>query len=109
MASDSLVRNGSRSNGTPARTSSPPDAPTSVTPRARPPVALDSFVDDGSSLDELVALVGDRRNRLVTLIGPGGVGKTRLALEMAQHLDGPVAFVALASLSDATSARGDHR
>ncbi len=80
----------------------PADVPTSVTPRARPPVALDSFVDDGSSLDELLALVGDRRNRLVTLIGPGGVGKTRLALEMAQRLDGPVAFVALASLSDAT-------
>jgi predicted ATPase/DNA-binding XRE family transcriptional regulator len=80
----------------------PADAPTSVTLRARPPVALDSFVDDGSSLDELLALVGDRRNRLVTLIGPGGVGKTRLALEMAQRLDGPVAFVALASLDDVT-------
>ena len=59
-------------------------------------------MDDGSSLDELLALVGDRHNRLVTLIGPGGVGKTRLALEMAQRLDGPVAFVVLASLSDAT-------
>ena len=80
----------------------PADAPTPVPPRARPPLALDSFVDDGSSLDELLALVGDRRNRLVTLIGPGGVGKTRLALEMAQRLDDPAAFVALASLSDAT-------
>ena len=73
-----------------------------VAPRARPPVALDSFVDDGTSLDELLALVGDRGHRLITLIGPGGVGKTRLALEVAQRLDGPVAFVALASLSDAS-------
>ena len=96
------MRNGSRSNGRPARTSSPPTHRLPSPPGPRPPVALDSFVDDGSSLDELLALVGDRRNRLVTLIGPGGVGKTRLALEMAQRLDGPVAFVALASLSDAT-------
>jgi transcriptional regulator with XRE-family HTH domain len=78
------------------------DAPAPVGPRARPPLTVDSFVDDGASLDGLLALVADRRNRLVTLIGPGGVGKTRLALEMAHRLEGPVAFVALASLSDPT-------
>ena len=71
-----------------------------VGPGATPPVTLDSFIDDGSSLDSLVALVGDRRHRLVTLVGPGGVGKTRLALEMARRLDGPIAFVSLASLDD---------
>lgn len=80
----------------------PAEVPTPVAPRARPPLTLDSFVDDGSSLDELLVLVGDRRNRLVTLVGPGGIGKTRLALEMAQRLDRPVAFVALASLGDPT-------
>src|SRR5690242_17495298 len=42
-----------------------------VPPRAQPPLALDSFVDDGSTLAELLALVGDRRHRLVTLTGPG--------------------------------------
>ena len=78
----------------------PPDT-TDLPLRARPPIALDSFVDDGSSLADLVALVADRRNRLITLIGPGGVGKTRLATEVAHRLEGPVAFVALASLNDA--------
>ena len=76
--------------------------PSPIQPRARPPLPLDSFVDDGSSLDGLLALVSDRRNRLITLVGAGGVGKTRLATEMARRLDGPVAFVPLASLSDPT-------
>jgi predicted ATPase len=53
--------------------------------------------------------------RLVTLIGPGGVGKTRLAASVAESLDRLYAdggaFVGLAPLSDArlisaTIARG---
>ena len=69
-------------------------------PGAAPPLTVDSFVDGGSSLEALVALVRDRRHRFVTLVGPGGVGKTRLALEMARRIDGPIAFVSLASLRD---------
>ncbi len=42
--------------------------------------------------------------RLVTLIGPGGVGKTRLGLEIANDLldvfDSNVSFISLASISD---------
>ena len=44
--------------------------------------------------------------RVVTLVGPGGAGKTRLALELAQRNGGRFrdghAFVALAALSDPT-------
>ncbi len=44
------------------------------------------------------------RTRLLTLTGPGGIGKTRLALEAARRLEGahegPVAFVSLADVTD---------
>jgi predicted ATPase/transcriptional regulator with XRE-family HTH domain len=58
-------------------------------------------------LDDLVrlraALLGDGR-RLVTLLGYGGIGKTRLALQaaadLAPHFRDGVAFVALAPVSD---------
>lgn len=43
--------------------------------------------------------------RLVTVTGPGGIGKTRFALEVANglvdHLPGGISFVALSGLSDA--------
>jgi len=56
-------------------------------------------------VDELTALAqAFGVARLVTLIGPGGVGKTRLALAMAERLGGDfpdgAVFVALASLSE---------
>jgi hypothetical protein len=46
--------------------------------------AATSFIGRESELDEVQAAV--RAHRLVTLTGVGGVGKTRLALEVASHL-----------------------
>jgi predicted ATPase/tetratricopeptide (TPR) repeat protein len=67
------------------------------------PVELSSFVGREHELDELRALLA--RNRLLTLSGAGGVGKTRLALELvrtaaASFPSGPV-FVELAPVADA--------
>ncbi|MGV0626865.1 helix-turn-helix transcriptional regulator [Mycolicibacter minnesotensis] len=49
----------------------------------RPPAQLTSFVGRQSELTDLRRLVGE--HRLVTLIGPGGVGKTRLAQQLADE------------------------
>jgi predicted ATPase/DNA-binding SARP family transcriptional activator len=46
--------------------------------------ALTSFVGRESDLARITELLG--RSRLVTLVGPGGAGKTRLASEAAAHL-----------------------
>ena len=66
------------------------------------PVALTPFIGREELVAELASLA--RAHRLVTLTGPGGTGKTRLALETAAALDGEVrdgaAFVPLASTVD---------
>jgi predicted ATPase/DNA-binding SARP family transcriptional activator len=67
------------------------------------PLQLTSFVGRERELWEVTGLAG--RHRLLTLTGPGGSGKTRLALEAATALlretpDG-VWLVELAGLSDA--------
>lgn len=56
----------------------PPDPPGNL------PHRLTSFVGRTLEVREVAELVGS--GRLVTLTGPGGVGKTRLALEVARQL-----------------------
>jgi predicted ATPase len=51
------------------------------------PVPLSSFVGREQEVAEVVSLIRGRA-RLVTLAGPGGTGKTRLALEAAAELVG---------------------
>jgi predicted ATPase/class 3 adenylate cyclase len=50
------------------------------------PLPLSSFVGREQEVLEVVTLVRDEAARLVTLAGPGGTGKTRLALEAAGEL-----------------------
>jgi predicted ATPase/DNA-binding SARP family transcriptional activator len=58
-----------------------PDVPRPSHPRHNVPVALSRFVGRRRELDDLGATLA--RSRLVTLTGPGGAGKTRLARELA--------------------------
>ncbi|MEP7106130.1 MAG: AAA family ATPase, partial [Chloroflexota bacterium] len=69
------------------------------------PLQLTTFVGRGAELEELDRL--QEEARLLTITGPGGVGKTRLAVELAGRLaerpDGAadgVWFVELAGISD---------
>jgi predicted ATPase len=67
------------------------------------PAELSSFVGRDDELTELVTLLGF--SRLLTLVGPGGIGKTRLALKVAaaqidSFSDG-VWLVDLAPIADA--------
>jgi predicted ATPase/DNA-binding NarL/FixJ family response regulator len=59
------------------------------------PVAQSSFIGRDRELAELVELLG--RTRLLNLIGPGGAGKTRLAVEAINRSAQPahVAFIPL--------------
>ena len=72
------------------------------------------FIGRGTEVTEIARLLSDPACRLLTLLGPGGIGKTRLALEVAASqsdafADG-VAFVGLASIgtpNQIVSAIGD--
>ena len=68
------------------------------------PVPATTFLGRDVELRELSALLARDDARLVTLTGPGGTGKTRLALQAAasaaDHFAGGVWWVALAPLRD---------
>ena len=86
-----------------APTTVPPQPPAGIQP-GRFPAPLSSFVGRDEETASVVALLRREDIRLVTLTGPGGVGKTRLALHVGSLVAGDmpdgVWFVDLAPLAD---------
>jgi predicted ATPase/DNA-binding SARP family transcriptional activator len=88
----------------PPPSASPPATAPSSTTRSSLPRPLTRLVGRERELEALAALIADPDVRLITLIGPGGVGKTRLLVEVARrhelaYRDGAV-FVRLERLTD---------
>jgi DNA-binding winged helix-turn-helix (wHTH) protein len=82
----------------------PPRPPTNL------PEPVSELIGRHDELGEILGLTA--AHRLVTLVGPGGIGKTRLSSEVARHLlpkfpDGGLGHRARAAL--ASRPRADHR
>jgi predicted ATPase/class 3 adenylate cyclase len=69
------------------------------------PSQLTAFIGRETELASLNTLLSDSRNRLITLVAPGGMGKTRLSLEaagqMIQMFPQGIYFVALDRITSA--------
>src|SRR3981081_552005 len=68
------------------------------------PTPLTSFVGREQEIATVCMLLRRPEIRLLSLVGPGGVGKTRLSLQVAAHLDkdfaDQVCFISLMETSD---------
>ncbi len=77
--------------------------PSVLTGKHNLPAQATPFVGREHELVELTQLLADDNTRLITILAPGGMGKTRLALEAARlqigHYADGVIFVPLAPLS----------
>src|SRR5262245_58611495 len=105
MSSSSSLVSDPGVGGVPSLTPLPPQ------PRRRRlgaplPVPISSLVGRAPLIESIRGLLAEEGVRLLTLTGPGGTGKSRLALATAAELDRAgvfpdgVAFVPLAPLAD---------
>ncbi|MCH6232024.1 DUF4062 domain-containing protein [Microbacterium sp. CFH 31415] len=79
-----------------SRRGDPAPAPTPATPM---PAAYTRIIGREREVAEVVELLASGAHRVVTLLGPGGIGKSRLSLEVAEaaraHFPDGAVFVAL--------------
>ena len=71
------------------------------------------FIGRASEIASIINRLNDPACRLLTLVGPGGTGKTRLSIEVAsqpqlEFVDEPV-FVGLQSIASSDKIILDHR
>ncbi|WP_405619711.1 BTAD domain-containing putative transcriptional regulator [Streptomyces sp. NBC_01508] len=90
----------------PALTAAPPPTTSAARPPGNVPAPLTELIGRGEAVEDVRHLLG--AHRLVTLTGPGGVGKTQLALATAAGLGaafpGGVHLVEFAALDPAPGA-----
>lgn len=84
-----------------------PECTGTCRPQHNLPTQLTAFVGRVREIGEIIAHLHQPNRRLLTLIGPGGMGKTRLALEVARtllerYIDG-VFFISMAPLTSAAA------
>ena len=81
-----------------------PGAPAAPPPPANPPLPepLTPLLGREADLESAAALLAEPGVRLLTVTGPGGIGKTRIGLELARRLgerfEGGARFVPLAAI-----------
>lgn len=73
-------------------------APARQTPRRRVPASMTPLIGRAWELDQVREQLAS--NRLLTLVGPGGVGKSRLAFEAAREVTAPVTVLELGGVDD---------
>ncbi|MEM7117733.1 MAG: BTAD domain-containing putative transcriptional regulator [Chloroflexota bacterium] len=91
----------------PIQTTKSPISKSPTTNNHNLPAEVTPFVGRKAEIKRLLELVSNEKIRFVSIVAPGGMGKTRLALEVGQQLldrfsDG-VFFVELAPLKDGNS------
>lgn len=64
------------------------------------PAPTTPIIGRESELGRVVDMLDNPEIRLITLTGPGGIGKTRLGVAIAHEVPGPAAFVSLAATVD---------
>lgn len=86
-------------DGDQPRTEVAEERPTSPgAPTGRVPIPLSPLIGREAELTRLVDLL--EGHRALTLTGPAGAGKTRLAIDLARHRPGPVWYVDLSPIDD---------
>jgi DNA-binding SARP family transcriptional activator len=89
---------------TPVAETASPVVRSDLIPRHNLPPQPTPFIGRETELADLANLIADPNTRLLTIVGPGGMGKTRLALEAAgaqvEHYPHGVYFVPLAPLTE---------
>ena len=83
-----------------------PQQPNDPSPELRLPIPLTPLIGREREIAQLRQLLNRPEVRLVTITGPGGVGKTSLALQVAHELSATFAggahFISLAAIRDLT-------